>query len=136
MTEITQLTEMGYQEIVLSGIHIGQYGRELENWDLTRLLDYILSEISGDYRIRLSSIEPLEVTDRLLEMMSADARMCRHLHIPLQSGSDRVLTSMRRRYNRDYYRQLIRKAEALLPSAAFTADVMVGFPKKPMLIFK
>lgn len=130
VTEIIQLTEMGYQEIVLSGIHIGQYGRELENWDLTRLLDYILSEISGDYRIRLSSIEPLEVTDRLLEMMSADARMCRHLHIPLQSGSDRVLTSMRRRYNRDYYRQLIRKAEALLPSAAFTADVMVGFPQE------
>ncbi len=130
VAEIIQLRELGYQEMVLTGIHTGQYGRDLEDWDLTRLLDYILSEVRGDYRIRLSSIEPLEVTDRLLEMMAADPRMCRHLHIPLQSGSDQVLTSMRRRYNRDCYRQLIRKAAAILPAAAFTADVMVGFPQE------
>ena len=130
VAELDQLRELGYQEMVLTGIHTGQYGRDLEDWDLIRLLDHILSEIRGDYRIRLSSIEPLEVTDRLLEMMAADPRMCRHLHIPLQSGSDQILTSMRRRYNRDCYRQLIRKAAAMLPAAAFTADVMVGFPQE------
>ncbi|MEQ8199961.1 MAG: tRNA (N(6)-L-threonylcarbamoyladenosine(37)-C(2))-methylthiotransferase MtaB [Syntrophomonadaceae bacterium] len=130
VAEIVQLRELGYKEMVLTGIHTGQYGRDLEDWDVTRLLDYILGQVTGDYRIRLSSIEPLEVTDRLLAMMATDPRICRHLHIPLQSGSDQILTSMGRHYTRDYYRRLVLKAAALLPTAAFTADVMVGFPRE------
>ena len=130
VAELVQLRELGYREMVLTGIHTGQYGLDIKDWDLARLLDHILREVRGDYRIRLSSIEPLEMTDRLLEMLAADPRMCRHLHIPLQSGSDQVLSSMGRRYNRDYYRLLIRKAANMLPAAAFTADVMVGFPQE------
>ncbi|NLN87621.1 MAG: tRNA (N(6)-L-threonylcarbamoyladenosine(37)-C(2))-methylthiotransferase MtaB [Syntrophomonadaceae bacterium] len=130
VAELAQLQALGYKEVVLTGIHTGQYGRELQGWDVTLLLDYILGRVAGDYRIRLSSLEPLEVNARLLAMMAAQPRICRHLHIPLQSGSNRVLNLMGRRYTRDYYRQLVLEAAALIPSAAFTADVMVGFPQE------
>ena len=119
---------LGYREIVLTGIHTGLYGLDIPGWNITRLLENILLNISGDYRIRLSSIEPLELNDRLIALMAGDKRLCRHFHIPLQSGSDRILASMRRRYNREYYRDLVLKTDELIPGAAFTADVMVGYP--------
>jgi threonylcarbamoyladenosine tRNA methylthiotransferase MtaB len=128
IAEINQLVVLGYREIVLTGIHTGLYGVDLPGWNITRLLEKILSNISGDYRIRLSSIEPLELNDQLLALMAGDKRICRHFHIPLQSGSDRILASMRRRYNREYYRDLVLKTASLIPGAAFTADVMVGYP--------
>ena len=128
IAEISQLVVLGYREIVLTGIHTGLYGLDLPGWNITRLLEKILTNISGDYRIRLSSIEPLELNDQLLALMAGDKRICRHFHIPLQSGSDRILASMRRRYNREYYRDLVLKTAALIPGAAFTADVMVGYP--------
>lgn len=128
IAEINNLIDLGYKEIVLTGIHTGQYGLDLPGWDITRLLERILQEVSGHYRIRLSSIEPLELNDHLLELAASENRVCRHFHIPLQSGSDRILHSMGRRYNREYYRNLILKAAKLIPGAAFTADVMVGYP--------
>ena len=128
IAEIRQLLLLGYREIVLTGIHTGLYGLDIPDWNLNRLLEKILAEVTGDYRLRLSSIEPLEVNDELLNLISTDQHLCRHLHIPLQSGSNRILKSMRRRYSREYYRDLIQKASALIPGTAFTADVMVGYP--------
>jgi threonylcarbamoyladenosine tRNA methylthiotransferase MtaB len=136
LAEISQLILLGYREVVLTGIHTGLYGLDLPGWNITRLLEKILLNISGDYRIRLSSIEPLELNDQLLTLMAGDKRMCRHFHIPLQSGSDRVLASMRRRYNREYYRDLVLKAASLIPGAAFTADVMVGYPTETVADFQ
>ncbi len=128
VAEIFQLLALGYKEIVLTGIHTGHYGLDLPDWDITRLLEHILTQVAGDYRIRMGSIEPLEITERILSLMASDHRLCRHLHIPLQSGSDRILASMGRRYSRQYYRQLVLKAAQIVPGAAFTADVMVGYP--------
>lgn len=126
--EIGQLVQLGYKEIVLTGIHTGFYGTDIPDWDLTRLTAAVLDQIKGQYRIRLSSIEPLELDEKLLTILAADRRMCRHLHIPLQSGSNEVLKAMGRRYDRDYYKQLVNEAAARIPGLAFTADVMVGFP--------
>ena len=128
MTEIGQLLHLGYLEIVLTGIHTGLYGIDIPGWNIARLLENILAGNSGDFRIRLSSIEPLELNEDLLTLMAGDLHICRHFHIPLQSGSDRILASMRRRYNREYYRDLVLRTAALIPGAAFTADVMVGYP--------
>jgi len=128
MAEIGQLLTLGYREIVLTGIHTGLYGVDIPGWNITRLLEHILANNSGDYRIRLSSIEPLELNDDLLNLMAGEKHICRHFHIPLQSGSDRILASMRRRYNREYYRDLVLKTAALIPNSAFTADVMAGYP--------
>jgi len=136
ITEIRRLLFLGYREIVLTGIHTGLYGLDIPEWNLNRLLEKILGEVSGDYRLRLSSIEPLEVNDELLTLLSSEPRLCRHLHIPLQSGSDRILDSMRRRYNREYYRELIQKADAFIPGTAFTADVMVGYPTESEADFR
>ncbi len=127
IAEISQLIWLGYREVVLTGIHTGFYGVDIPGWNITRLLERILL-IPGDYRIRLSSIEPLELNEPLLALMAGDKRLCRHFHIPLQSGSDRILASMRRRYNRKYYRDLVNKTAALIKGAAFAADVIVGYP--------
>ncbi|HBQ24895.1 MAG TPA: tRNA (N(6)-L-threonylcarbamoyladenosine(37)-C(2))-methylthiotransferase MtaB, partial [Syntrophomonas sp.] len=100
LEEIEQLLSLGYREIVLTGIHTGFYGKDLDNWDLFRLLDKILAEIGGDYRLRLSSLEPLEVSQELIDLIAGNSRMCRHFHVPLQSGSNRILKAMNRRYSR------------------------------------
>ncbi len=128
IAEVNNLVDLGYKEIVLTGIHTGQYGLDIRGWDVTRLLEKILQEVAGQYRIRLSSMEPLEINDNLLELAARETRICRHFHIPLQSGSDRILKSMGRRYNNEYYRSLVLKTASLIPGAAFTADVMVGYP--------
>jgi threonylcarbamoyladenosine tRNA methylthiotransferase MtaB len=130
LQEIDQLVRLGYKEIVLTGIHTGFYGIDLEAWNLSRLIATILETIPGQYRIRLSSIEPLEFDKDLLDMLSTDRRLCRHLHIPLQSGSDNVLKAMGRRYDRSYYKKLIETTAARIPGIAFSADVMVGFPNE------
>jgi threonylcarbamoyladenosine tRNA methylthiotransferase MtaB len=126
--EVEQLVGLGYKEIVLTGIHTGFYGTDIPGWDLSSLITAILNRISGQYRIRLSSIEPLEVDEKLLAIIADDRRVCRHLHIPLQSGSNAVLKAMGRRYDRDYYKKLVNKVDTRIPGMAFTADVMVGFP--------
>ncbi|MDO4539650.1 MAG: tRNA (N(6)-L-threonylcarbamoyladenosine(37)-C(2))-methylthiotransferase MtaB [Syntrophomonadaceae bacterium] len=128
LREIWQLLGLGYREIVLTGIHTGHYGRDVPGWDLARLLIYLLPQLPSDCRLRLSSIEPTEFHPELIELLAAEPRLCRHFHIPLQSGSDSILESMGRPYRREDYRRLIGELDALLPGAAFTADVMVGYP--------
>ncbi|MGE5390824.1 MAG: tRNA (N(6)-L-threonylcarbamoyladenosine(37)-C(2))-methylthiotransferase MtaB [Deltaproteobacteria bacterium] len=128
--EVRQLVELGYQEIVFTGIHCGLYGMDVEGWDLSRLLRSVLDKVPGSYRIRTGSIEPLEVTPDLITLLAESNRVCNHLHIPLQSGSDRILKLMRRRYDRDYYRSLLTNIAEKIPDIGMAADIMVGFPSE------
>src|SRR5437867_2840334 len=127
--EVRALTERGYKEVVFSGIHLGTYGRDFHA--KTSLLDLIrksLTEVPELQRLRLSSIEPLEVTPEIIGLVAEENRMARHFHIPLQSGSRRVLREMRRPYTPEYYAELARGIRASVPDAGVGADVMVGFP--------
>lgn len=117
-----------YCEVVLSGINLGRWGRDLPGRPrLASLLRRVLAETALG-RLRLSSVEPLDWTDELLELMASERRIARHVHAPLQSGSDRILRRMYRRYRARHYAGRMEKAHRLLPEAAFGADVMVGFP--------
>lgn len=117
-----------YAEVVLTGINLGRWGREWgQGRRLTGLLRRILDE-TPVRRIRLSSIEPMDWTDDLIELMASEPRLARHVHAPLQSGSDAVLRRMYRKYRPRHYRDRIERAFRALPDAAFGADVMTGFP--------
>ncbi|MDP2401020.1 MAG: MiaB/RimO family radical SAM methylthiotransferase, partial [Actinomycetota bacterium] len=119
-----ELVAHGAPEIVLTGINIGRY-RDGES-DLCEVVAAVAG--TGVGRLRLSSIEPLDITPRLLSVLADTAAFCRHLHVPLQSGSDRVLASMGRAYDTEAYRRRIEMARAALPGLAVTADVICGFP--------
>ncbi len=117
-----------YREIVLSGINLGRWGRDLPGRPrLAALLRRLLEQTEAE-RLRLSSLEPMDLSDELLEVMAASPRIARHIHAPLQSGSDGVLRRMRRWYRARHYARRILQARACLPEAAIGADVMVGFP--------
>ena len=121
-----QTIKEGCPEIVLSGIHIGRYGLDLGSPDsLTGLVRDLLAR-REQARIRLSSIEPNEITPDLIDMLGHG--LCRHLHIPLQSGDDAILCSMNRAYTTGFYRDLVESAARKIPDIAIGADVMVGFP--------
>ena len=120
--------EGSYPEIVLTGINLGRWGRDLEGRPrLVELLQGLLAE-TDVRRIRLSSIEPMDWSENLLRLMASSPRIARHVHIPLQSGSDAVLRRMRRRYRIRHYESRLRLARQAMPAAAIGADVMVGFP--------
>ncbi|MGI6434286.1 MAG: tRNA (N(6)-L-threonylcarbamoyladenosine(37)-C(2))-methylthiotransferase MtaB [Syntrophomonadaceae bacterium] len=133
--EMQHLLELGYREIVLTGIHTGLYGYDLENTDLTALLKQLL-QLDGDYRLRLSSIEPLEISPALLEVVQHEKKVCKYLHIPLQSGSDSILKAMNRRYNREFYYDLLYNIARQIPGIGLSADVMVGFPGESAADFR
>jgi len=117
-----------YREIVLSGINLGRWGREAAGaMRLADLVRRLLAE-TGAARLRLSSVEPMDWSDGLLELMAESPRIARHVHAPLQSGSDRILRRMHRKYRPRHYADRILKARALMPDAAIGADVMTGFP--------
>ena len=117
-----------YREVVLSGINLGRWGREpgsrMRLADLVRLL---LRE-TGIERLRLSSVEPMDFSDDLLGLMADEPRIAKHVHAPLQSGSDRILRRMHRKYRPRHYADRVTKARRMMPEAAIGADVMVGFP--------
>jgi threonylcarbamoyladenosine tRNA methylthiotransferase MtaB len=117
-----------YREIVLSGINLGRWGREPgSEMRLTDLIRLLLAE-TGVERLRLSSVEPMDFSDALLDLMASEPRIAKHVHAPLQSGSDRTLRRMHRKYRPRHYADRVFKARALMPDAAIGADVMVGFP--------
>ncbi|MEJ2689855.1 MAG: tRNA (N(6)-L-threonylcarbamoyladenosine(37)-C(2))-methylthiotransferase MtaB, partial [Deltaproteobacteria bacterium] len=122
------LIDQGYKEIVLTGIHIGLYGQDLEpEIDLVSLLEKLLS-LKSKVRYRISSLESSEISDPLLELIAASEAVMPHLHIPLQSGDDTVLRRMNRPYTKTLYRQTVEKCVARMPDAAIGVDVLVGFP--------
>jgi threonylcarbamoyladenosine tRNA methylthiotransferase MtaB len=123
-SEAADLVERGAREIVLTGVNLGRYNERGRD-----LADVVVAVAgTGVDRLRLSSVEPLDLTDRLLETLAALPSVCPHLHVPLQSGSDAVLERMARRYTSDEYDQAIARARAALPSLAITTDVIAGFP--------
>lgn len=138
LEEAKTLTEKGFKEIVLAGICLGAWGKDLFPHEVARgagldgakLADVLkaLNGLRGDFRIRLSSIEPKYVTDELIDIVSDTKRICKHLHIPLQSGDDDILRRMNRLYTVSEYRALINKIRTKTEDIAITTDVMVGFP--------
>ena len=130
------LIRNGYLEIVLSGICLGSYGMDLiPKFNLAKLIQE-LEGIQGYFRIRLSSIEVNDITDELLHIMRKSKRLCRHLHIPVQSGDQQLLRRMNRAYSPERFIQLIQRIRGYMPEIAITTDVMVGFPGETQESFK
>lgn len=126
--ELQKLAEAGYREIVLSGINLGTYGRDLSpRVEFEDLLRRILDETTVE-RLRISSIEPLDVTRDLVELFASTERIAQHFHMPLQSGSDRILAAMHRWYRAEHYARRAELIHERLPNAAIGADVIAGFP--------
>jgi threonylcarbamoyladenosine tRNA methylthiotransferase MtaB len=125
---IDELAARGFKEVTLSGVHLGGYGRDLvPQVSLAELLE-MLAERSPIERLRISSLDPEELSDEIIELVARSRKFCPHLHLPLQSGADAILTSMRRRYDRDYYRGRVERVLAALPDAAIGTDLIAGFP--------
>ena len=126
--EVEKLVAAGFSEVVLIGIHLGAYGKELKNG--TSLTDAVKAAlaVTGLARVRLGSLESVEVGEDLLDLMASDERVQRQLHLPLQTGCDDVLKSMHRPYDTKIFAELIQKIRAKLPDVAISTDVIVGFP--------
>jgi threonylcarbamoyladenosine tRNA methylthiotransferase MtaB len=126
LTQARIIASQGYREIVLTGVNVGEYGKHLGT-DLLALLQS-LAMVDGIERIRISSIEPNLLTREIIDFVISSDRFCNHFHVPLQSGSDRVLRLMRRRYQREQYRALVEYITDTDPDAAIGVDVISGFP--------
>lgn len=133
--EIEELIKLGYKEIVLTGIRLGAYGHDFGDKDaLSKLLRKIIQypEIK---RIRLSSIEPMDITPSLIEL-AGERKICNHWHIPLQSGDDEVLKKMNRRYDTSYYYEIIQELRKRAPDIAIATDIIVGYPEEKDINFE
>lgn len=126
--EIRRLVLKGYREIVLTGIHLGNYGRDLHDGTSLATLVEELLRIPNLLRIRMGSIESVELSDDLINLIKDEPRVCRHLHLPIQSGSDAVLRRMNRHYRLPEYKKLISELREKIPGLALTTDLIVGFP--------
>jgi threonylcarbamoyladenosine tRNA methylthiotransferase MtaB len=126
INEFKILLESGYKEIILTGVNVGDYGKNLHT-NLYNLLNELI-KIEGEFRVRISSIEPNLLSDEIIELTASSEKLCNHFHIPLQSGSSRILKAMQRRYAVEDYKKLIKRVKKLLPDAAIGVDVIVGFP--------
>ncbi|MDR1001121.1 MAG: tRNA (N(6)-L-threonylcarbamoyladenosine(37)-C(2))-methylthiotransferase MtaB [Clostridiales bacterium] len=125
--EVRGLAERGYKEIVLTGIHVASYGKDLSDGDLQTLLP-LAAGVDGIERVRFSSVEPLLITEEFCETLSRLPNICDHFHLSLQSGCDATLTRMRRRYNTSQYREAVERLREAYPDAGITTDIIVGFP--------
>lgn len=128
--EVRALAKRGFKEMVLTGICLGAWGKDLKDGKDPGLVDVLkaLDGLKGDFRIRISSIEPKYVDGRLIRFMSRSRKVCRHLHIPLQSGDDAILRKMNRPYTSGKYLSIINKAKAGIRGVAITTDILIGFP--------
>ena len=129
INEAKYLVKQGYQEIVLSGIHVGGYGQDLENCSFSSLVEE-LTNIEGLRSLRISSIEESEIDDKLIELIQKKDNLAKHLHIPLQSGSNHVLKMMGRKYTREQFIARIKQIKKLVPNVMISGDVIVGFPQE------
>jgi len=126
--EVTQLVAAGYREIVISGINLGRWGRDFSRpMQFEDLVSAIVDRTPLE-KLRISSVEPMDWSDRLIRLLAESPRIAKHAHVPMQSGSDRILRAMHRKYRPWHYREKIEKIRASVPAAAIGADVMVGFP--------
>ena len=127
INEVTTLVEKGYKEIVLTGIHTGRYGIDIDT-SLEELLNRLV-KIPNIYRIRLSSIEINEITPGIKKLLKENRVMAKHLHIPLQSGSNKILKLMNRRYNKEEFLSMVEDLKTI-EDISLTTDLIVGFPKE------
>ena len=134
LSEITTLVNNGYNEIVLTGIHTGNYGVDI-NTDFSSILEKILN-IKGLKRLRISSIEITELDDEFLEVLKNNPKIVNHIHIPLQTGCDKVLKDMNRKYDMAYFYDKIKTIKQIRPNMNITTDVIVGFPTETEENFK
>jgi len=126
--ECSALIENGYKEIVLTGICLGAYGKDISKTaNLVKLIENIC-KIKGDWRMRLSSIEPKDVTDDLISLIKSEEKLCKHLHIPFQSGDDEILKRMKRPYTAGDYIGIAARLRKAISDIAISTDIMVGFP--------
>jgi threonylcarbamoyladenosine tRNA methylthiotransferase MtaB len=134
--EANALVAAGYREIVLSGINLGRWGRDFEPQQRFEQLVRALLEHTDIAKIRISSVEPMDWSDELIALVAGSLRIARHAHVPLQSGSDRILRRMHRKYRPWHYAEKIRKIHEAMPEAAIGADVMTGFPGETDELFE
>jgi threonylcarbamoyladenosine tRNA methylthiotransferase MtaB len=128
MAALDDLHARGFKEVVLTGVHLGGYGKDLEpSVELAGLFEMIAERCPIE-RVRISSLDPEELSDRIIEIISGSGKFCPHLHLPLQSGDDETLSRMRRRYARDYFRDRVERVLRVWPDAAIGTDLIVGFP--------
>jgi threonylcarbamoyladenosine tRNA methylthiotransferase MtaB len=144
IAEVRTLVDAGYREVVVSGINLGRWGRDLEGGCQLSVLSsqlrptghdqrlesliFAILELTALQKLRISSVEPMDWSDALIELVASSSRIAKHAHVPMQSGSDAVLRRMHRKYRPWHYREKILKIRAAMPTAAIGADVMVGFP--------
>lgn len=131
LKEVNELVNNGYKEIVLTGIHTGHYGQDLHDYDFSDLL-VELEKIEGLDRIRISSIEITELNEKFMNVLKNSKKIVNHIHIPLQSGCDKILKSMNRKYDMNYYFNKIDEIRKIRKDIAITTDVIVGFPDETM----
>jgi threonylcarbamoyladenosine tRNA methylthiotransferase MtaB len=136
IAEADALVGAGYHEIVLSGINLGHWGRDFQPQQRFADLLRALLQRTGIEKLRISSVEPMDWTDELIGLVAGSTRIARHAHVPLQSGSDRILRAMHRRYRPWHYAEKLRKIREAMPEAAIGADVMVGFPGETDELFE
>lgn len=136
MEEAQALANAGYREIVLSGINLGRWGRDFQPQQRFEQLLRALLEHTNIEKFRISSVEPMDWSDELIELVAGSPRIAKHAHVPLQSGSDPILRKMHRKYRPWHYAEKIRKIREAMPDAAIGADVMVGFPGETDELFE
>ncbi len=125
---LDDLHARGFKEVILSGVHLGGYGKDLDlQVELADLLEMIAERCPIE-RVRISSLDPEELSDRIVDVISRSSKFCPHLHLPLQAGEDEILSRMRRRYQRDYFRDRVERVLGAWPDAAIGTDLIVGFP--------
>jgi threonylcarbamoyladenosine tRNA methylthiotransferase MtaB len=128
MAEVRRLAGLGYREVVLTGIHLGSYGKDFKGASNLAQLVAELTRVAGIDRIRLSSLEPGHVSPALMDLLEHNPKVCRHLHLSLQSGSQAVLERMKRAYTAPEFREVVRELRRRIPDLGLTTDVIVGFP--------
>ena len=128
LDNIRHTIDGGYKEITLTGINLGTWGMDFHSKETFSSLVEDIANINGDFRVRLSSINPMEIDDHLIELVAQHEKICPHLHIPLQSGDTEILSKKRRNYDAKQYENIVRHAVDSIPSLGLGADVIVGFP--------
>lgn len=136
IAQIINFVDSGYKEVVLSGVNLGSYGIDMTpQMSLSSLVKEILEETEIQ-RIRISSVEPEDVTDELIDLVASEHRICKHLHLPLQSGDDTILSKMKRKYDSAYFKNLVLKIKDRIPDIGLGTDIIAGLPGEDEMAFE
>jgi threonylcarbamoyladenosine tRNA methylthiotransferase MtaB len=128
VADLRRAIDAGYKEVVITGVHLGSYGRDLSGGSSLTALVRVLAEWRDDVLFRISSLEPMDCTSEIVDMVASSPRLAPHFHLPLQHGSDDMLRAMRRPYTVAYYSALVERIKTLMPDASVGSDIIVGFP--------